>query len=92
MKMDLPLADRAAVPWHFLRLRKAGRGSSCGPKQDEAADAAPAREQTETDSTEEETSDALNADIVFWSSNTETSNYGQVISAAAEAFMQENPA
>lgn len=33
----------------------------------------------------------LNADIVFWSSYTETSNYGQVITAAAETFMQENP-
>ena len=33
----------------------------------------------------------LNADIVYWSSYTETSNYGQVISAAAEAFMKENP-
>lgn len=33
----------------------------------------------------------LNADIVYWSSYTETSNYGQVISDAAKAFMKENP-
>lgn len=34
---------------------------------------------------------ALKADIVYWSSYTETSNYGQVITAAANAFMAENP-
>lgn len=34
---------------------------------------------------------SLKADIVYWSSYTETSNYGQVISAAADAFMKENP-
>ena len=33
----------------------------------------------------------LKADITFWSSYTETSNYGQVILAAADAFMKENP-
>ncbi len=33
----------------------------------------------------------LNADIVFWSSYTETSNYGEVITAAARAFEDENP-
>ena len=33
----------------------------------------------------------LNADIVYWSSYTESSNYGQSIKAAADAFMKENP-
>ena len=33
----------------------------------------------------------LNADITFWSSYTESSNYGQCIAAAADAFMAENP-
>lgn len=33
----------------------------------------------------------LNADITFWSSYTESSNYGQCIAAAADAFMKENP-
>ncbi len=33
----------------------------------------------------------LKADIVYWSSYTETSNYGQVIAEAAQAFMKENP-
>lgn len=33
----------------------------------------------------------LKADIVYWSSYTESSNYGQSISAAADAFMKENP-
>lgn len=33
----------------------------------------------------------LKADITFWSSYTETSNYGEVILAAADAFMKENP-
>jgi len=33
----------------------------------------------------------LKADIVYWSSYTETSNYGQVIAEAAKAFMKENP-
>ena len=33
----------------------------------------------------------LKADITYWSSYTETSNYGQVILAAADAFMKENP-
>lgn len=36
-------------------------------------------------------SSTLNADIVYWSSYTETSNYGQVIQQAADAFMAENP-
>lgn len=33
----------------------------------------------------------LNADIVFWSSYTESSNYGQCIAEVADAFMKENP-
>lgn len=34
---------------------------------------------------------SLKADIVFWSSYTESSNYGKVIKEAADAFMKENP-
>ena len=75
----------------FCGCAKQVEETPAAPEQSETADTAPTEEQTETDNTEETASDALNADIVFWSSNTETSNYGQVISAAAEAFMQENP-
>lgn len=42
--------------------------------------------------TQNETTDSkLKADIVFWSSYSESSNYGEVTKAAAEAFMKENP-
>ena len=55
------------------------------PKTTEAAEP----EAPEVGAPEEEST--LKADIVYWSSYTETSNYGQVIAAAADAFMQENP-
>lgn len=35
--------------------------------------------------------DTLKGDLVYWSSYTETSNYGQIITAAAEAFMKDHP-
>ena len=72
--------------------------SGCGAETETAAE--PAAEQTSapaTAKTTEETAEAaettetLNADIVYWSSYTETSNYGQVITEAANAFMAENP-
>lgn len=68
----------------------AGCGNEAKPSDDEQK----APDATELQAPEVKEPDAestLNADIVFWSSNTESSNYGQAIAAAAEAFMAENP-
>lgn len=65
-----------------------GCGSTDTPDTSKAPDAttssAPEVKEPDENST-------LNADITFWSSYTESSNYGQCIAAAADAFMKENP-
>lgn len=70
-------------------------GVLCGCGQKDTPTAEPetskAPEVTENKPESEPEGSELKADIVYWSSYTETSNYGQVIQAAAEAFMKENP-
>ena len=69
----------------------AGCGSKA-PADEPAAPAAPAATAPKAPEVQEPAEDSgLKADITFWSSYTETSNYGQVILAAADAFMKENP-
>ena len=63
---------------------------SCGQSGEAEEDSGDADSDAPAVNAPSEDSD-LNADIVFWSSYTESSNYGQVITEAAEAFMKENP-
>ena len=63
-------------------------GTPASTTPSSSSSAAPSASSSPSD---EATSKELKADITFWSSYTESSNYGQVISQAAEAFMKENP-
>lgn len=65
--------------------------SGCGQESSESMSQTSTTPITSSNSTTGDSSSPLKGDIVFWSSYTESSNNGQVITEAANAFMDENP-